>query len=167
MALYIRSIVSLLVLTVIPIGCEQEVWTDPNTELAWQVVPGGKHTWNSAIDYCENLELQGDNWRLPTFYELCSLIRGCEYPTPTLHCVIDEKGTDAYWKNSCYSGCQSTMTSGPADGCFWPYKLEGACGHYWSSTELGDAVQTIDVHSGNLFQPLKTQSYNVHCIRSE
>ncbi|MFA6795981.1 MAG: DUF1566 domain-containing protein [Bacilli bacterium] len=48
---------------------------DNNTGLMWQAVPSDdKFSWSEAVDYCDNLELDGfTEWRLPTAEELFSI----------------------------------------------------------------------------------------------
>ena len=56
------------------------VITDTNTHLEWQddysdngnLIKNG--TWFQAINYCEALDLNGNNWRLPNINELISLV---------------------------------------------------------------------------------------------
>lgn len=44
---------------------------DPETGLTWQKGEGGEMDWSGARDYCNNLELAGDDdWRLPDHLEL-------------------------------------------------------------------------------------------------
>lgn len=49
--------------------------TDLNTGLVWQQSPSSNtFTWQEAVDYCENLELDGkDDWRIPSLKELYSI----------------------------------------------------------------------------------------------
>lgn len=51
-----------------------DIVSDTNSALQWQdngVVKTGKYSWEKAIEYCENLELNGDDdWRLPNVREL-------------------------------------------------------------------------------------------------
>ena len=49
--------------------------TDLNTGLMWQQVPtSATFTWQEAVDYCEDLELNGyDDWRMPSCKELYSI----------------------------------------------------------------------------------------------
>ena len=59
---------------------ERGVVTDSNTKLEWQddySDNGGdikRATWSNAIDYCEELNLNGKGWRLPNINELESLV---------------------------------------------------------------------------------------------
>jgi hypothetical protein len=57
-------------------GVCQAVWYDSTSRLYWEIIPSGGSmmAWQSAIDYCEQLNLSGhDDWRLPTISELRSL----------------------------------------------------------------------------------------------
>jgi len=49
--------------------------TDLNTGLVWQQTPSSQtFTWQEAVDYCDQLELDGkDDWRMPSLKELFSI----------------------------------------------------------------------------------------------
>lgn len=49
--------------------------TDLNTGLVWQQTPSSStFTWQEAVDYCDELELDGkDDWRIPSLKELYSI----------------------------------------------------------------------------------------------
>ena len=57
----------------------QEMWTDKDSRLTWQVVPSEKTMpWSEADSYCNNLSLGGySDWRLPNIIEFQTLIKGC------------------------------------------------------------------------------------------
>lgn len=131
-----------------PGQCRQEatkvvgsVYTDPVTKLQWQATPTvGLMDWGSAVQYCENLDLDGDSWRLPTVDELRSLIRACpatEFGGP---CKI--AGSCLSFDNCETAECAGCETdSGPAGGCYWPDELEGSCSpFYWSSSTVEEAA---------------------------
>ena len=77
---------------------------DLNTKLEWQnnfinKVP--ELSWNKAVDYCENLSLNGDNWRLPNKEELISIIKK-EKTGLSLDTIFLNKSVTAftYWTSS-------------------------------------------------------------------
>ncbi len=62
--------------------------SDNVTGLEWQQATApGTHTWQQAIDYCNNLSLGGkDDWRLPTIMELSTLMdSSIPSPGPTVN----------------------------------------------------------------------------------
>lgn len=64
--------------------------TDRATGLVWQKKDGGKHKWEQALEYCENLELGGrTDWRLPSAKELQSLVDYTRSPTTSGSAAID------------------------------------------------------------------------------
>jgi Protein of unknown function (DUF1566) len=123
------------------------VYIDPVTTLEWQrASAAAAMDWESAVLYCQNLESDGTDWRLPSVDELRSLIRGCP---------ATERGGACGATNTCVTydvclgdcaGCEPD--AGPAGGCYWPEELEGSCGQgapghdvwYWTSTSLDDLV---------------------------
>jgi hypothetical protein len=49
--------------------------TDTSRKLMWQKASGSQQTWQSAIDYCNELVWAGfDDWRLPHLKELYSIL---------------------------------------------------------------------------------------------
>ena len=57
-------------------------------------------TWQSAIDYCENLNLNGiSNWRLPNLNELSSLIDDQRYDV-ALNPIFEQTSADFYWSST-------------------------------------------------------------------
>ncbi|WP_437995998.1 DUF1566 domain-containing protein [Sorangium sp. So ce185] len=74
---------------------------DNDTGLTWQrQVDGGEYAWSDASLYCKGLQLSGAGWRLPTVFELQTLVddsRG--------HPAIDEKAFpetpyEFFWSSS-------------------------------------------------------------------
>ncbi len=78
-----------------------EVVEDLNTELTWQKSDDGmKRNWQEAKDYCENLHLAGyDNWRLPTIFELSTIITYDKYH-PTIDTNAFESKSEIYWSST-------------------------------------------------------------------
>ncbi|MBM4355849.1 MAG: DUF1566 domain-containing protein, partial [Deltaproteobacteria bacterium] len=98
---------------------------------------GGDTSWENAKSHCSRLVLDGGGWRLPTIGELRSLIRGCPATEAGGSCSV-KKG--ACLARSCRddscNGCGNF--GGPANGCYWPHYIQGACTLYWSSSPVGD-----------------------------
>ncbi len=113
------------------------VWIDGATGLMWQNPPAEQTmNWEDALAYCEDLELNGeDDWRLPSLFELRSLIRGCPQTEIGGECNM---GEEECMKERCQSitcgGC--VLDDSPTDDCYWSADLEGKCTCYWSS--MGD-----------------------------
>lgn len=124
------------------------VFVDVTNGLWWELSPAiDERTWSDAQIQCDELVLSGtDDWRLPAFSELETLLDGCDDPP-------------------CTAG------DGPADGCYWQISLEGECGEYWSSDDCGS---TIDPgHKALIFDgvaedcaPMESVWYLVRCVRS-
>jgi hypothetical protein len=57
--------------------------TDNLTGLIWQQDYVGPQSWYDSVTYCNNLKLAGyDDWRLPTYFELLSIVNyGLENPS--------------------------------------------------------------------------------------
>ncbi len=141
---------------------EYSVWCDDETDLCWQDPQkdaygkdeNGEYTdlgvtSKEAVQYCEELVLGGyDDWRLPTIYELRSILDGNPDTEAGGACPVDDNCTfDDSWAPSCIG---STMFQGPGvDGCYMEPKLSGTCdkpdiysaGHYlevWAQESASD-----------------------------
>ena len=124
----------------------EDVWTDPDSGLIWQVWPKGDARFNyyTAIEHCDELIYGGyDDWRLPTISELRSVIRGCPSTQTGGECgVTDTCNSMDCWDDKCYYGCE--LQNGPSEGGFyWPDGFSVAekyfyNPYYLSSTELSD-----------------------------
>ena len=82
---------------------------DSETGLVWQDnsdVSSTKHTWESAITYCEALTLDGYNeWRLPNINELKSIIdRSKSIPAIQGDAFehLDYEYSDLYWSSTTF-----------------------------------------------------------------
>jgi hypothetical protein len=96
---------------------------DPATGMCWQnpaedIYVTGKR---AQEQYCPNR-----GWRIPTIYELMSLIRGCPVIESCKNLPQD------YTADQCW-GCEDAIGEGPDEGCYWDSALEGPCESYWSS----------------------------------
>lgn len=96
-------------------------------------------TWNGAKSYCQNLLLAGyGGWHLPTIGELRSLIRGCPGTVTGGACGVTDDCLILPCSGSGDCG-DCSLNGGPADGCYWPYEMQGFCGWYWSSLAVADS----------------------------
>jgi len=82
------------------------VITDSRTNLEWQDDYSNngnsiKQTgWQSAIDYCENLNLDANNdWRLPNLNELTSLVDDTTY-NPAIDGLFQNSNSNYYWSST-------------------------------------------------------------------
>lgn len=116
-------------------------WRDASSGLTWALMPSEPMVWSTAVKYCQDLELAGGGWRLPSFPQLRSLVRGCPQTMLGGACRVDF---------GCFASSCRTLGSGidcdgcppgegPAEGgCYWPTPLAGECGFYWSTTDVSD-----------------------------
>lgn len=129
-------------------------YSDESVRLMWQVSPTQNLAWGgSGETSCSLLKLEGyDDWRLPTFDELRSLIRGCDVCSdyvPVVHSQCE--------------GCEDMK--GPSDGWYWPSQFRPHDGDprcnetkratYWSSTLIGTSTSYynygfVDFSTGGL-----------------
>jgi len=143
-------------------------WTDPASGLTWQKTPAsGYVNWQNAMDYCENLNLaERSDWRLPTIWELRTLVRDC-YGTETGGpCAV----TDACLEMSCQDEtcypCE--YGEGPSDGCFGIPELPAGCDYYWSSSHVADASDrawAVGFSSAFIYKPRVYYSFHARCVR--
>jgi hypothetical protein len=144
-------------------------WRDLSSELVWQNPPlGGEMTWQEAVDYCQTLSItERVAWRLPTIDELRSLVRGCAGTVTDGACGVTGACTDNYCIES--GGCSAcTYQDGPADGCYRPDEIEGACTQVWSSTPVGDLdnyVWSVDFTYGSVYYYSADYGNFVWCVR--
>ncbi len=75
--------------------------TDTDTGLMWQQQPDhNRHTWEDALDYCENATLAGyTDWRLPTFKELNSIV-DLTRSDPAIYPVFIGTNYASYWSST-------------------------------------------------------------------
>jgi len=116
---------------------------DSATALCWQEPPSETiiYQFDSAIAYCEHLELGGHaDWRLPTISELRSIIRGCPGTVTGGPCDVTD---DCLMENDpdcnndwCHSGCPAE--DAPESGCYRAAELTGTCGYTWSASAVVD-----------------------------
>ncbi|PCJ47778.1 MAG: hypothetical protein COA99_00465 [Moraxellaceae bacterium] len=136
----IRSKLMLLGVALISLtlsGCF-ESWKDPDTGLMWQIKSKDADSTEfrgiipiEAFEYCENLVSAGyDNWRMPTYAELQSIIADNPNTEPGGACQVGDAGAGtAQGKTAvCASTAPAGDYGGPgAGGCYWKEGLQGPC----------------------------------------
>ena len=130
-----------LLVWLIGCGSDDSTWTDPRFGLTWQNPDGESGIrWEEARHYCESLVLDDySDWRVPTIWELRTLIRGCPPTQVGGECPVVEGDCLAKsCRNESCDGCSDW--NGPADGCYWPDGLRGSCSTYWSSSAVEDSA---------------------------
>ena len=119
----------------------EDVWTDPDSGLMWQVWPKGDARFNyyTAIEHCDELVYGGyDDWRLPTISELRTLIRGCPGTHIEGSCSVTDSCTGPECRNDMCWGCD--YLNGLAEGgIYWPNDFTVSEKYFyqygfWSST---------------------------------
>jgi len=144
-----------------------DAWTDPETGLTWlRDVPAGM-TWDKAHLHCAALPaVDGQAWRMPTISELRSLIRGCAYSETGGPCGVSDECLDGPCHNWYCNGC--AFNGGPADGCYWPADLAGACNWYWSSSRVTGYerdVWGVFFRLGFINSYSMDERYLIRCVR--
>jgi len=83
---------------------------DTKTNFLWQdtkEVKNTKRTYNNALEYCKNLEIEGQKgWKLPGFLELFSIVNTKVY-NPTLDKNFKHFVTDNYWTTKTFGHATS------------------------------------------------------------
>lgn len=115
-------------------------WCDPATGLVWQkdVVWTATTQFRWNLYACENLDLRGTGWRLPSIDELRTLITHCPQTQPDGAC-----GIEADIINYECNGCSDPTW--PETFCQFPSELTGPCTFYWSATSFGE-TEALVVH---------------------
>ena len=143
---------------------------DVSGDLTWQDPPSNDYmTWEEAISYCENLSLDGGDWRLPTISELRSLIRGCDATKLGGSCGVTDGCTDYAdcWNDAC-CGCE--YLEGPGSGgAYWPDGMSGEVSWYWSSSPVADGdsgAWGVDFNDGDVgYNSYVDGGGNARCVR--
>lgn len=77
--------------------------TDRVTGLQWQREHTEKLDWQTAVDTCQNLSLQGyDDWRLPSRIEIVSMVDYTRQPTAD-GLAFEKTALDYFWSSSSVS----------------------------------------------------------------
>jgi hypothetical protein len=78
----------------------QAVVLDTTTRLMWQDNGSVSYTWQSAINFCENLTLAGySDWRLPNINELRTIIDDSRY-NPSIYQEFVNNSTGYCWSST-------------------------------------------------------------------
>ena len=147
--------------------CVVTTWTDPTSDLTWQVTPtGGGMDWSEAKAHCAELSLDGGGWHLPTIGELRTLIRGCSSTVTGGACdVTDSCRSLSCWNIGDCGGCSGG--GGPADGCYWPDEMQ-TCSYDWSSSpgeDVEDGAWSVYFGGGNIMNNPVNAAMYAHCVR--
>ncbi len=135
-------------------------WPDHNKLVReWQQNDdGSKYDWDEAIQYCDNLVLNGySDWKLPDLDELKSIVvcsNGTPTPLPNCHqdgCVCGDQPDDPY------EGFESPVI----DKAF-----AGRPSEYWTSKPVSSTdARRINFERGGAAGYKKSAEYYVRCIR--
>ena len=145
------------------------VWTDPQTGLIWQAdLPETYATWRQAVDYCDTLNLDGQqDWRLPHISELRTLLSGCAPTVTGGECGVDDTCIENDCQtNACYA---CAFGDGPMNGCYArAVELDAPCEHYWSADrvpDVSDRAWAIGFAGGFIYKPRIYYSFHARCVR--
>lgn len=107
--------------------CPEGSWHDTEHHLCWENPQSLQAEFiDEAEAHCDNLSLDGLEWRIPTIDELRSVIRGCPFTELGGPC-------DNTFMNDYCVGCQLLL--GPDQrGCYGVAELNGDCYFFWSSS---------------------------------
>lgn len=88
----------------------KDVVKDTKTNFLWQdskVVKTEKRTYSEAVNYCKNLQINGEkNWKVPTFVALFSIVDTKVY-NPTLSKEFEHFVSDNYWTDKTFGHATS------------------------------------------------------------
>ena len=139
---------------------------DSKTGIVWSSISENDMGWESALQYCEDLEEGGEtDWRLPTIDELRTLIRNCEITVTGGTCEVSEK--------------EGMLSVVDAEGCFCDFdeefsgkysKLGDISKTLWSSSEqseLEEDAWKIDFNTAGIDVYIKNTVYFVRCVRGK
>lgn len=144
---------------------DQRVWYDYGTNLTWQVAsPKEAFSYYLSESYCENLVLNGyDNWRMPTFGEMKSIVTGC-----LIGCSMGDDCLGAECSGNACKACQPGEGPG-LNGNYWPLGFEGKNGVYWTTTDLAgrDRIKYgFHSYTGGIFTYHMGMDAYVRCVRN-
>lgn len=135
------------------IRSEQGIVQDTKTKLEWQDNYSNnsenikEDSWKNAIDYCESLELNGTNWRLPNINELNTIL---DKKGELIQYFKIRKNKDSWWSATTYSG---------AMGGVLPSDNEGLNSLAW-------IVHGYNTHPYFINGESKNKVHNIRCVRN-
>ncbi|MBR4532419.1 DUF1566 domain-containing protein [bacterium] len=142
---------------------------DSSTNLMWSTRNNAMMDWDSAIDYCSNLNEEGYNdWHLPTIDELRTLIQNCPNTETGGSCKVTNNCLSSSCRNDDYcNGCGihndgSLSKFGNSD--FPSYNDPW----FWSSSVKSDNTNSawiILFSHANISSSNKTGTKYVRCVR--
>ena len=154
----IKSIIILIVISTFSIGSDRfsrdddkNIVIDRKTGLQWQDNDGTKvikRNWRDAITHCENLELDGNNWRLPNIRELNSIVDETR-SNPAIYNAFKNIENRKYWSST------STVEFNNFDNAWFVHFSDGDSRWRFKDT---------DAHPGAL---IRDKDYFVRCVRSK
>jgi hypothetical protein len=101
---------------------------DKHTSLTWQRVPdSAPRTWQEAIEYCQQLELDGGGWHLPSLKELLTIVDS------SLHEPALNRGTFPFVQNARFWSGSDFL-----DGRERAYQVDFEKGGSWTEGDYSD-----------------------------
>ena len=83
---------------------------ESKTQLEWQRFPdGAPRTWRDAIKYCEELELNGGGWHLPSFKELLTIVDSTRHEPAINMRTLSVLPGQTYWSSSIYVNARNAV----------------------------------------------------------
>lgn len=131
------------------ITCGNETCKDPVTGLEWQRCPAGLsgsdcasdsaalYSWQQASEYCNALPLTGGGWRLPSIYELVSIVDFSKSNPSVDPALFPATPTGDFWSSSS------------------------------DANPLGTNAWCVRFLSGNVFSNIKAFLFYARCVRGE
>ena len=127
----------------------------------WSPEAGYEMNWQSALDYCENLDKCGySDWRLPTISELRLLIQNCSVTEIYGDCGVSDDCLESSCMNDACGGC-----GGDASGY---YSKLGDHESFWSSSTYANNTNSawyVYFYYGSVYHSNKTYNGYVRCVR--
>jgi len=137
--------------------CAPPIYTDPDTGLMWK----NSGAYSATLNACLWENLGGyDDWRVPSFDELRTLVTGCPATATGGACQVTSTCTS---QATCYdSSCE-----GCGYGCFAPPRFnEPACNNTLvSDTRDGSYRWTLNLGSGAISRTMFNGYEFVRCVR--
>jgi len=141
-----------------------EKWPETKLEnLSWSKISEEKMDWDSAVEYCENLnEDDHSDWTLPTISQLRTLIKNCPVTETGGVCkVADSCLSFGNCRNDACSGCSDSASDGR-------YSKLGDAYSFWSSSEQSDNADnawSVYFYYGDVSNPAKIGNNGYSYVR--